>query len=248
MKYPALAVDAEKLFNLSVRYYWPALKQIFGLIVLFVLLKSLFTHIKFPGAVSITLGLILAIIDIYLFLMALFRVDGMLRDEPRSFLDANILSFKSCWRVYLVCIFIIAIFFVIFFLVKWIIFSLFALQGLAAATAILFFVGIPYILILVYLYLAIPLAGLHFHSWSSVFYFSLFYAQKRFFLLVAIYIEIVTMLIISWTHTRHSQWLLHHNLMEVTDLITLGVFLPLAINLTLLLIHDARLRISPLPL
>ncbi len=244
IRYPIGIQNSNKLLSLSVQYYWFALKKIFGFILTCVVLKSLYTYSHFARPVEIALGWLLAISIIFLFIWALVTVDKDFRGETFSLADTFKLSLYSCWKAYLICILGIIIFMLLFILGRWVIVDLSKIQGAVAGFAMVFLVGIPFVLILIYFYLSIPLSVIYPQSLGSILYYSAFYAQKRFLLVLVIYSELIIMFFISSTHTRHSQWLLNHHLMELTDLVTLIIFMPLLINLSLLLLYDCRQRVS----
>lgn len=242
MKYPLGVQSSEKLLSLSVVYFWPTLKKIFSIILIFVFLKAIYSHISFPRPVATVLAWVLAVIDIFLFVWALVQVDKEFKGEPASLADTLILAFRLCWRAYLVCVLAVIIFMLLFGLGHWFVSSLAKLQGATAGFAIIILVGIPFVLVLIFFYLSIPLSVIYPQPLGAVLYYSALYAQKRFFLVLMIYSELIIMFFISSTNTRHGQWLLSRHLMELTDVVTFSIVMPLLINLSLLLLYDCRLR------
>ena len=232
------------MYLFSLRYAWRALRQIFIFIVIFIVLKSIYTHLPpTPAPLGMILSLVIILIAIFLFVMSLYRVDGMLRETPVSILQAGWRTLKSILKIYLACLLVFCGFVLIFVIGRWLIFSVLGLSPTAGGLIAMLIVGIPMILLLIYCYLTIPLLALYEPSIVRAFYRSLTCAQKQFLSVVILYMEIVIILVVSSTHTHHAQWLLHHHLMELCDLVIFSLILPVMINQTLLLLHNARISI-----
>lgn len=248
MIYPISKTSLDDLFTLSFQYAWRALQAIFFLIVIAIIMKSLATYLPaLPMPISITLQALLAAVLIFLYVMALYRVDGVLRETPVSFQQAWLSTLQSILKVYAACFMIAAVFLVFFVLARWLLISVLGLTGAPAGLAMLLLIGIPLILMVLYFYFTIPLLTVYGESLKTAFFHSPIYTQKRFVALILLYVELMIMAFVSSTHTRHSQWLISHHLMELADLLIFSLILPLAINLTLLVLHDIKLNLIPSP-
>ncbi len=243
MLYPDTISSSDKLFSLSFRYAWYALRQIFFLILIFVVLKSLDTHApQLPKLLERGISLLIGLIAIYLLTAAFLRVDGMLRGVPLTLQQALVQTLQCIGKVFLACLLIVVVCLVIFFLGRWVILSVFGLREAFAGVAALLLIGIPMILILIFFYFTIPLLAVHKQPLLAAFYHSPQYTRQRLFCSVLLYIEMVIILGFSLAHTRHGQWLLSHHLMELGDLVVFSLVLPPLINLTLLLLNDVQLK------
>jgi hypothetical protein len=239
MLYPVSPVSGEQVVSLSVRGFWQALRSTFWCICIFVALKSLYSHLPaLPSWLAGIFAIIITLITIFLYIFSLYRVDGQWR--------GNLLSLEEAWhktsakilKVYLTCLGIVAVLLLIFFLVRWLTFSVANLQAASAGVVMLMFAAIPMISILIYFYLMLPLLTVYEKGWYLAFYQSALCARENFVMMLVIYCEMIIILTISFPYTRHSQWLLHHHLMEVCDLVTFSLMTPLLLNLTLLLLHN----------
>lgn len=239
MQYPISPVSRERLFMLSLRGFWPALRAAFVSIVIFVALKSLFSYLpKLTPWLETILSIIFLLLAIFLYIFSLYCVDGEWRGNPLSLAEAWQRTLKNLLKVYLASFGIIAALLLIFFLVRWLTFSVFHLGEATAGLVMLMFAGIPMISVLIYFYLMLPLLTVHEQSWPSAFYQSALFARENLVIMLVIYFEMVVMLIISSSYTGHGQWLLHHHLMEVCDLLVFSLIAPLLLNLTLLLLNN----------
>ena len=248
MRYPMLPVSAEQLFFLSIRGFWPALRSIFWCICIFVALKSVYSHLP---ALSFWLedifSIIIALISIFLYIFSLYRVDAQWRETPLSLKEAGQRTVSKILIVYLTCIGIVAVLALIFFLVRWLIVSVFHLQIFGAGIAMLIFAIIPMISILIYCYLMLPLLTVYAQEWPVAFYQGALCARENFVMMLVLYVEIAILWVVSSSHTRHGQWLLSHHLMEVGDLVIFSIVMPLLLNLTLLLLHNEFRHQLPIP-
>jgi hypothetical protein len=234
---------SKPLVMASIRQAWPVWQRIFLLIVIFIALKSLYTYLPL-FSLSIEMGLtgVILAAAVFLFLIALYRANGVWCDQEVTWHQALQRTIQHILKVYLACVCILCLFAIIFFVGRWLIFSVLALTGMPAAVGLIFFVGIPLILVLVYSYLTIPLLALQELSLWQAFSQSLLLTQAHFLMMVLLYIEIIILVVAAATHTRHGVWLLHHHLMELFDLIVFSLILPLFINQTLLLLYPKLLN------
>lgn len=241
MIYPVAEASFEQLMKLSLRYAGRTLKQIFLLIIAWVALKSFDTHLRaLPSLIETLLGLSITLAMLFLFVMALHRADGVLREALLTWQQTWQQMQKNLLKVYLGYVLIIGGLCLIFFLGRWFIFSFMGQKGLSAIGTAMLLIGIPLILALIYSYLAIPLLALTERSIGKAFYASALYTKEHFGWMVVIYIEMVVTFFVSSNQTRHAQWLLTHHLMELVDLLILGIMAPLIINQTLLFLHDLQ--------
>lgn len=240
--YPLTPHTADDLLTLSGRYLWRALRQIFLLIVIFVALKSGYTHLPvLPWWANDLLTLLITVVVIFLWLVGIYRVDALFRGVPLTWRQALQKTQQRIGIIYLVVILMITGIAAIFALGWWITFPVLRLNAAPAALVIMVITGAPSILLLVYGYLALFFLAITKQSIWQVFHRSALCMRRYFLLLIVLYTEIIVLLLVSFTHTQHSQWLLNHYLMEITDLIAASLILPLALNLTLLILHDMEL-------
>ncbi len=244
MLYPPAASSFDPLFTLSFRYAWRTLRQIFPLIIIFVAIISLLTHLpNAPVFIQWLIGILAIAVAILLLVMAFCQIDAMLREAPQTWRETWDRTLKSILRIYLTWLLLAIVCFVIFFIGKWLVLFL-GITGAPGGIAMLLLIGIPMIVLLIFFYLTIPLLALYENSVQAAFYDSAAVARRRFLPLLILYMEIVIMLFISSSHTLHAQWLLNHHLMELCNLLVFSAILPLVLNQTLLLLHDVKLKQS----
>ena len=242
MLYPSSVSSFDPLFTLSFRYAWRALRQIFPLIIIFVAIISLLTHLpNVPIFIQWLIGIIAIAVAILLLVMAFYRVDAMLREAPQTWRQTWDRTLQCVLRIYLTWLLVAIACFMIFFIGKWLVLFL-GITGAPGGIAMVLLIGIPMIVLLIFFYLTIPLLALYENSVQTAFYDSAAVARRRFLPLLILYAEIVIMLFISSSHTLHAQWLLNHHLMELCNLLVFSAILPLVLNQTLLLLHDVKLK------
>lgn len=243
MLYPNSPSSFPDLLKLSARYTWASWLQIFFLIVIFVAIKALYVYLPAAsGFWQVPLALIMIAAVIFLFVVALCRVDARLKSAPLSWSQTWQLVGKRMLNVYLACLAIIITFVVIFLVGRWLIFSLLSLTGAIAGVTMMIVIGIPFILLLVFSYLTIPILGLQPQPWWHAIYYSVVWTQRHFLPVIFLYVLMLVLMIAASPATRHGQWLLSHHLLELCDLVIFSVILPFFVNITLFLLHDIQLK------
>src|SRR5262249_851484 len=148
---------------------------------------------------------------IFLFVLALLRVDAMLRQQPLSYAQSLELAGKRILKIYAVYILYLICAFFWIILIWWLIFFLFKFEGALGGILVRLIIGIPLILLIIYFYLAIPILALHPKTVWQALYKSARYAHSHFLAMLVLYAEAVLILFIISSDTQHGEWLLKHH-------------------------------------
>ncbi|MBS0349894.1 MAG: hypothetical protein JSR33_01675 [Proteobacteria bacterium] len=241
MKYPVTSHDSDKLFSYSLLSWWQTLRRIFWWIIIFVVIRSIYSYVPIHSYVfSFVIDWIIFLIAVYLLTASFIIADAAFRSSDLSLYHALGKAFKVLGWVYAACGIIIALIIAILFIAHVIVYSWLHLSYSYAAMAMILLAGIPIILVVMFFYLTIPLIAVYQQPLAQVFSQSLIYARSNIFFLVMIYIGFLIIFFASFTHTLHGQWLLGHHLMELTEFIIIAAFMPVMINMTLLLLNNER--------
>jgi hypothetical protein len=242
MLYPPLSDSFDPLFNLSFRYAWRALRQIFPLIIILTAFIAFLNGLpELNEWVQWALDILVIAVVIFILTLAFYRVDGLLRETPVTWKQAWSLTLGAILKIYLICFSVLIGCEIIFFVGRGLVLLL-GLTGAVGGLAMMMIISIPIIILLIFFYLTIPLLALYEKSSLTAFYDSVAIARRNVLPLIIIYAEIAIALFVISAHTHHGQWLKDHYLMEVTTLIVLSVIIPLIVNQTLLLLHNVRLK------
>jgi len=242
MQYPSSPEISERLFTLCFTHFWGSLKRIFLLILALVAVKSFYTHLPvLPMFLHLPIGIMITLVVIFILVMALYRVDSYWRGESLTWQETWEKTLSHILKIYWLCLLITLGLILIYLAGKWLILSFLGMSGQSVGIAAIIFVGIPFIIVLIYLYLAIPLLALTEMSVVQALHDSMVYNQQRLLFAIFFYVEIVIVLVASATFPRHAQWLLSHYLMEVNDLVVFSLLLPFIMNQILLVINDRLL-------
>lgn len=242
-RYPQEFCDFDQLVSLSFRYWFKCLLQIFFIIVVFVGVLSIMYHLPPVHRVVETIAIIISsAVAFFLFSMALYRADTMLKDQPVSLIDAakvTIMRILKVWAAILVlCITLV----LISFLVKWVIFSLFRLEGVTAALGITFIGGLPVMVGLIFFYFTVPIIAVDNESLWRAFYRSADLTQQKWLHVFGLYTGGVILFMALMPYSRHAHWLKDHYLSEVFNWLVLCLIMPLLVNLTLFILRNFQIR------
>lgn len=245
MSYPKSTCPLSELLSLSWRYYFLTLKQVIVFIVLFVLLKAGFTYLpSLPWAISTVLGILITALCIFLYGMSIYRTHAALENTPVSIAAAWHIVKKRIALTFAACFLIMLGFFLIFQAGRWIILSLLGISGAVGGLLLIICVGIPMILLLIFFYLTIPLTLVEKEPIWMIFYDSAQLTLKSGLSVVALYLTMILIAMLISTHSRHSQWLISHHLMEIFDWVVLCGLAPFFLNLTLFVLRNLRLLLG----
>lgn len=247
MIYPSTVSDFDQLFSLSCRHWFKTLRQIFLYIVIFVGLLALAVHIPMHKVFHILLEMIITVIALFLFSMALYRADALLKQQPVSFMQASKVIIQRILKVLAaVLIFVISII-LIALLVKWVMFSLFRLEGAIAVLGLTLIGGLPIMAGLIFFYFTVPLIAVDNESLWMAFYRSADLTQQNWLYVFGLYTGMIVILIALLPYTLHAHWLKTYYLMEVFNLSVLCLLLPLLINMTLFIMRSFQINENKSP-
>ncbi len=241
MIYPQQSLPFSLLFTLSLSHAWQAFLKIFWLILLFVLIISGFHYISNTHhSLHYFFSGLTCLIGIFLYVVALLRVDAYLRQQNLLYTQALELSGKRILKIYAVVILYLVLFLVWFLLNRWVIFSLLKLNNAVGGILVTITIGIPLIFLIIYFYLSIPILALHRKSIWKALYDSARYAHQHFVAMLVLYAEAILVLFLVSSDTRHGEWLLKHHLLELTDLVVFCAIIPLFIVQTLFILNNVE--------
>lgn len=232
---PSHAQSVEEILKQSLDSYLTVLKKILPIVLLMVIVKDIdiYLGVKFLGnAAQIVVDVIQALLLVYLFSVSLYVTRAVLSGETITLSDAFSAVFKLIWKVYLICL----IFVVVYFIFSYGIY-------LVHAEVLKLMLGLLFLGLIVQYFFIIPRVIL-----DNDTVFSAFKKSAKDFTIIgwlikfALYAFLLIVFFIVSTNTKHGHWLMNYYLNLPVDFIVILLALPLFNSFMVLFLNDAKLN------
>ena len=252
--YPTQPHTLSQLLGQSFRYYTQALKAIFLVIIVSMILQEAMAYFyllnpHLSQIAQLTIYVIVILLFTYIWSVALYRTHVSLREEPVSFKSACVWVFNKISTIYLgVFAFLLGISALFFVGYGISLAASFFVQDNPAVRVFLtfWFIGIPLVIGLVLFYFVLPLLVLERLNVWQAFGKSARLVGIRIHWLRTFVVYAMTLLfiLIFMPEVKHNIWLRAHHVNFLFDFVVLSLLAPWGINFILLLLNDLQLRFT----
>lgn len=239
------------LMKKSFQGHWRTLRCIFPVLIAIVIVKDAYLYVgDWPTnlAISLPLGIVMAILMIYGFSFCLLLGQQSLLGQPCD-LKQNFSRFNQhVLKVFYVCLTIVITMIVLYYVARGVA-TLMIYRAVPPKAAYILayftFISIPFFIGIVCLWFALPLVILEKSGVMAAFSdsFKLVW-WKNWLRAFAAYALVVVVYLITSPATLHGHILHRMHLNAPFDLLVFCLFVPLIVNLTVLLLQDLRARQS----
>lgn len=246
---PSTPTTFGQLFSISLRKYLPVLHKIILMILIMTVVKDAYLYLGgMPSnrILNYIIEIIIAVVVAYFVFASLYMTNCVLNQKKITFREAMVAVWTRALKAYLAVIIYIAIFIILLFiayLLLHIIHSTSKREMLYQALIMLFIVGLPFLIFIIFSFFAIPLIIVDNVSVYVGFRQSIKLLGKQHWIKpFVLYLILVILSIIVDPSTRHGHFIAKYDANALFDFIVFCIVLPVYYSLLVLLINDLKLR------
>lgn len=237
------------LVGQAFRYYLPSSKLIFPIILLMAVVKDLYIYLGgLPenNWLQLIIIFVMLLLQVYLSSTALLAVNSILLATPMRLNTAFRTIYKRIATIFLgffaVILVLCAIYFIGHLLANLVVYFVPGVFWVHALSLFLL-IGVPLTIALVLFFFIIPILALGTDNIQTAFKESiLLVGYKNWLKTFCLYAASAFFLFIISSGTKHGQWLMHHHLNWIFDIVVFSLLLPLLLSAILLFLKSFRLR------